>query len=389
MNTISIPQLFSENRLFAQGAQAADFAFLAQDARGPDATIGELRSAKQQAQQTLAQLDAALKNSGQSLDNLVSLFVYLPDYSDADAVAELLRSTFTTSKPAINFVGVSGLDGNCRVRMDAISTTSKERETLLITGLPLSIGAACHGVRVGDFIFLSGVDAADANGRIAAPTNIQAQTAEVLRRIGKILNQQKLALGNICRTFMFMPGTQYRPGYGEARKEVYRGVFTENEFPPNSGIYIRSLGENILLRSMAIAYRVEKKIVTSPKVRLSPGSFSQSVRVGDWLLLAGQDAVTFDRVVEAEGSLAGQTEATLRHTKDIVEAAGGSLDDIVKTTVYLTEGTDRAEFAEAYKNFFTEHSRSETMPAGLTVEVKELSPRCMVEIDSVAYLGRK
>jgi len=187
---------------------------------------------------------------------------------------------------------------------------------------------------------------------------------------------------------MFMPGTKHRPGYGEARKKIYQGVFTEDAFPPNSGIYIASLGPNILLRSMAIAYRGAQKIVTSPKVRLAPGSFSQSVRVGDWLLLAGQDAVTFDRVVESEGSLAGQTEATLRHTKDIVEAAGGTLDDIVKTTVYLTEGTNRVEFAAAYQSFFAAHGRKRTMPAGLTVVVKELSPRCLVEIDSVAYLGK-
>jgi 2-iminobutanoate/2-iminopropanoate deaminase len=113
------------------------------------------------------------------------------------------------------------------------------------------------------------------------------------------------------------------------------------------------------------------------------------VRVGDWLLLAGQDAVTFERVVECEGSLAGQTEATLRHTFDIVEAAGGSVDDIVKTTVYLTEGSHREEFAEAYRKFFASRSRTGTMPAGLTVVVEELSPRCFVEIDSVAYLGNR
>ena len=182
-------------------------------------------------------------------------------------------------------------------------------------------------------------------------TRLQIQTTEVLTRIEKILGRQQLGLGNLCRTFMFMPGTKYRPGYGEARKKVYQGIFAEDAFPPNSGIYIRSLGENILLRSMAIAYRGEQKIVASPNVRLAPGSFSQSVRVSDWLLLAGQDAVTFDRVVECEGNLAGQTEATLRHTKDIVEAAGGSMDDIVKTTVYLTKGTNRPEFAAAYRRF--------------------------------------
>ena len=232
------------------------------------------------------------------------------------------------------------------------------------------------------------MDASDGRGTIAAPTTIQLQTKEVLTRIMNILGTKQLGLGNLCRTFMFMPGTQYRPGYGEARKEIYGGVFRDDEFPPNSGIYIRALGENTLLRSVAIAYRGKIEIVTSPKVRQAPGSFSQSARVGDWLLLAGQDAVGFNREVKAEGSLAGQTEATLEHTKDIVEAAGGSLDDLVKTTVYLTEGTDRAEFAEAYRKFFVTHSRNQPLPTGLTVVVQELSPRCLVEIDSVAYLGR-
>jgi 2-iminobutanoate/2-iminopropanoate deaminase len=185
---------------------------------------------------------------------------------------------------------------------------------------------------------------------------------------------------------MFMPSTDDRPGYGEARKRVYKDIFVEDEFPPNSGIYIQELGHDILLRSVAIAYAGRQTIVASPKVRKAPGSFSQSVRVGGWLLQAGQDAVGFNRVVEAEGDLAGQTKVTLQHIKDIVEEAGGTLDDIVKTTVYLTADQDRSKFTNAYQAFFAANKRNSKMPAGLTVEVRELSPRCLVEIDAVALL---
>ncbi len=386
--TIEQKTLFSEPNLFSPAAQAGEIIFLAQDARGPDGTVGAAQSAAQQTHQCLFNLDIALLPFRHSTADVVSLSIYLSDYRDAGAVAAVLRARCKDNSPAVNFVGVCGLEGGCRVRMDAIATTSEDRETIRIADLPPSIGAGCHAVRVGDLFFLSGVDAADHEGRIPAESSIQAQTTEVLTRIEKILGSNKLGLGDLCRTFMFMPGTKHRPGYGEARKKVYRGIFAEDAFPPNSGIYIPSLGENILLRSMAIAYRGKQEIVTSPKVRLAPGSFSQSARVGDWLLLAGQDAVTFDRVVEYEGSLAGQTEATLRHTKDIVEAAGGSLDDIVKTTVYLTEGSNREEFAAAYRKFFAAHGRNGAMPTGLTVVVEELSPRCLVEIDSVAHLGR-
>jgi 2-iminobutanoate/2-iminopropanoate deaminase len=80
--------------------------------------------------------------------------------------------------------------------------------------------------------------------------------------------------------------------------------------------------------------------------------------------------------------------STLRHLKDIVEEAGGTLDDVVKTTVYLIAGQGRSRFANAYRRFFTRYLSSAKMPAGLTMEVEELSPRCLVEIDAVAHLAR-
>ena len=382
-------QLFSEKDLFLQGTVAGEFAFLAQDGRrfGDDASD---KSVRDQALRAVENLDLALHTARLDLQSIVSLMIYLPQYADARQVTEVLHQAFGDSfetYPAITLVGIAGLDGNCRVRMDAVATSSRDREALRLSELPLPLGNRCHGVRVGNFIFLSGMDAADSQGNVFSPATIQSQTTEVLSRINKILNAQKLSLGDLCRTFMFMPSTEYRPGYGEARKKIYQNIFAEDEFPPNSGIYIRDLGRNILLRSVAIAYRGEKSIVASPKVRKAPGSFSQSVRVGDWLLLAGQDAVGFNREIEAEGDLAGQTKATLRHLKDIVEAAGGTLADVVKTTIYLTAGQDRSTFAGAYREFFNRHNPASTIPAGFTVEVQELAPGCLVEIDALAYLG--
>jgi enamine deaminase RidA (YjgF/YER057c/UK114 family) len=295
--TQSESTVFSEPNLFSQTVQSGEFTFLAQDARSPDGQISGGQTAEQQTRDSLLNLDFALHEHSLSTADVISLSVFLADYRNATVVAKTLRDRFSDGGPAVNFIGVCALEGGCRVRMDAIATISEDRETINLADLPLSIGAGCHGVRVGNFYFLAGVDAANSRGHIDAATTIEAQTTEVLTHIQRILGEEKLSLGNICRTFMFMPGTKHRPGYGEARKKIYQGVFTEDAFPPNSGIYIASLGPNILLRSMAIAYRGTQKIVTSPKVRLAPGSFSQSVRVGDWLLLAGQDAVTFDRVV--------------------------------------------------------------------------------------------
>jgi 2-iminobutanoate/2-iminopropanoate deaminase len=387
-SAIDSQQLFSEKDLFAQGALAGEFVFLALDGRSSDGQLTDSTVAGQ-TRAALANLTTGLKSVGLTLADVVSLMVYLPGYQGAAEVAEILGMVFgndSETLPAITLVGVAGLHGGCQVRMDAIATTSKDREAFRHRDLPLAQGALCHGVRIGNLVFLSGVDATDGRGNSALAPTIQAQTTETLNRIKALLGTQSLALGDLCRTFMFMPGTQYRPGYGEARKIVYDGIFADDEFPPNSGIYVPTLGPNVLLRSVAVAYRGAKTIVASPKVRKAPGSFSQSVRVGDWLLVAGQDAVGFNREVENEGSFEGQIEATLRHLKDIVEEAGGTSDDVVKTTTYLIAGQDRARFAEAYQEFFRRYLRSSSMPAGLTMEVQELSPRCLVEIDAVAWL---
>jgi 2-iminobutanoate/2-iminopropanoate deaminase len=389
-SVIESPQLFSEKNLFAQGVLAGEFAFLAQDGRAADGTVADLTT-RCQARRTLENLATGLKAVGLDLSKIVSLMVYLPRYESAADVAEELAAAFAgdpKNLPAITLVGIAGLEAGCRVRMDAIATTGGDRESFRHEDVPLAQGSLCHGVRAGNFVFLSGIDATDGQGHSALPLAIQTQTTETLGRMRRLLGTQRLSLGDLCRTFMFMPGTHYRPGYGEARKAVYKSIFAADEFPPNSGIYIPTLGANVLLRSVAIAYRGVKAIVASPKVRKAPGSFSQSMGTGDWLWLAGQDAVGFNREVENEDSFEGQIDATLRHLKDIVEEAGGTLDDVVKTTIYLVAGQDRTRFAKTYCEFFSRYRRSSTMPDGLTMEVQELSPRCLVEIDAVAFLAR-
>ena len=380
-------QLYSETTIFSQGIVADEFTFVAVDTRRPDGSV-EDRSAKAQCIRSCEALRLALDSCGQDLQNLVSLTVFLADYADAPDIIGALHSQLDRrATPAITFVGVSALEGNCRVRIDAVATPDRIKP-ILLDDLPLAAGARCHGVRARDFIFLSGVDAGDSNGKVTPPATIQFQTTTVLNRIAQDSERSETVACRPLPHFHVHAEHRFAPGYGEARKEVYKNIFEEDQFPPNSGIYIQDLGKDILLRSVAIAYDGKQTIVASPKVRKAPGSFSQSVRVDDWLLQAGQDAVGFNRIVEGEGDLAGQTKITLQHIKDIVEEAGGTLDDIVKTTIYLIAGQDRSTFTTAYREFFAANKRNSTMPAGLTVEVRELSPRCLVEIDAVALLRR-
>jgi 2-iminobutanoate/2-iminopropanoate deaminase len=377
--------------LFSPMVRAGELVFLAEDARGPDGSLANARDAVSQARQTIENLRRTLQKTGLDLNHLVSLIIFLTDYNDATEIARLIESYFPDPKkayPATSFVGVMSLDGDCAIRMDAIGTNSADRAEINVPGVSYGPGSRCHGVRVGDLFFLSGVDAGGPGGSAAASADMGVQTGAILDRLAAILKSEGLSLGDMFRTFMFMPDLSVRAAYGDARRKKYKNIFKLEEYPANSGIGVKSLGQNLLLRSVAIASRDRTKaVVASDKVRLAPGSFSQSYRAGRWLFIAGQDAITFDRKTRAVGDLVGQTEASLMDTRYIVEAAGGTLDNVVKTTAYLIVGQENPKFAMAYRKFFKTYRRMSTMPSGLTVEVKELAPECLVEIDSVAHLG--
>jgi len=127
--------------------------------------------------------------------------------------------------------------------------------------------------------------------------------------------------------------------------------------------------------------------VTVPNVaEAAPGLWSNCIRAGDLLFIAGQVA----RPLEGGKSLVGsneyeQTKQIFLRIKSICEAAGGSLDDIVKMTIYMVDIRNNTEVWRARREFFTGD-----FPASTLVEVRSLAgPETLVEIETVAYLGKK
>ena len=397
MDRISSARLFDESSLFLQGVRAGNLTFVATDARGPDGSIPDKRDPGNQARQTLKNLRTALSGVNQNLDNLVSLWVLLTSYDDADAVARVLDESFPNPQgayPAVCFLGVTGLESGCVVRMDAVASDSRDRSQIGASGVPLSKGSRCHGVRVENLHFLSGIDGSDkASGGGNPYQSMARQVSLILDRTDATLKSQKLSLGDMVRNYNFLCGMadlSIQGAHRDIRRQRLGDIFKPDEFPVQSRIGIRTLGQNILQRSIVVATGDRgKAYISSDRVRATPNMFAQSVRVGDWLFLAGQDSFDLEHQIIGAGDLVMQTDVSMMHIKDIVEAAGGTIDDVVKTTVYLLEGQDRSVFASAYQKFFKNHKRSQWMPTGLTLGVEALAPDCIVEIDAVAYLGPK
>lgn len=112
------------------------------------------------------------------------------------------------------------------------------------------------------------------------------------------------------------------------------------------------------------------------------GPYSQAVVVDGWVFASG--AIPLDPATgELEtGSVARQTELVFRNLTAVLEAAGASLDRVVKTTVFLADMATFAEMNEVYGRHFGDHR-----PARATVQAAGLPKNVAVEIEAVARLA--
>jgi 2-iminobutanoate/2-iminopropanoate deaminase len=112
------------------------------------------------------------------------------------------------------------------------------------------------------------------------------------------------------------------------------------------------------------------------------GPYSQAIRAGGFVFVSGQIAIDPATGQFMAGSVAEQTKQVFKNLAAVLEAAGSSLDRIVKTTVFLQDMKDFAEMNEVYATFF-----SDAPPARATVAAAGLPRDARVEIEAVALLS--
>jgi len=111
------------------------------------------------------------------------------------------------------------------------------------------------------------------------------------------------------------------------------------------------------------------------------GPYSQAVVVGGMVYTAGQIPLVPGTMQMVEGDVAAQTLQVFANLKAVLQAAGSSLDRVVKATVFLTDMADFPAMNEVYAREFGDHR-----PARSTVAVRTLPKNARVEIDLIALV---
>ena len=125
-----------------------------------------------------------------------------------------------------------------------------------------------------------------------------------------------------------------------------------------------------------------RSIVSTPNAPAAIGTYSQAVRCGDTLYLSGQIGLdpTTGKLVDG---IDDQIQRVFGNLKAVAEAAGASLGDVVKLTVYLTDLTNFARVNETMARFF-----SQPYPARAVVGVASLPRGALVEADAIIVFQR-
>ncbi len=126
----------------------------------------------------------------------------------------------------------------------------------------------------------------------------------------------------------------------------------------------------------------QKKVITRPGEPLTPTSlFSPATQLGNMLFLSGSGAHDPQTHKVVPGPIGNQVKQCLENLKVVLEAAGSSMNKVLKCTVFLTDITDFPAMNEVYHSYFPANPPSRT-----TIAAKDLPGNSPVEIECIAYV---
>ncbi|MEE8624513.1 MAG: RidA family protein [Acidiferrobacterales bacterium] len=124
-----------------------------------------------------------------------------------------------------------------------------------------------------------------------------------------------------------------------------------------------------------------KQVIKTDKAPQAIGTYSQAVRVDSTVYLSGQIPLVPETMEIVQGDVSAQIERVFENLKAVVEAAGGTLANVVKLTVYLTDLANFAQVNEVMTSYF-----QEPFPARAAIGVAALPKGVAVEVDAILVL---
>ena len=386
--------------LYAAGQIASDYKTgVAPEARQDPAFPYYGSDIQKQARYILQNLRSVFEAAGCSLADVVKSQVFMTDLADFHYFDQVWKEFFPSPPPRTT-VQVSGLlVPGCRVEIDLIGVRpGVERRVITGAATPTPMAHYCQGVVVGDTLYAAGQIASDYRTGVppearrdpAFPyyaSDIQRQTRYVLQNIASVYRAAGCDFADTVKAQVFLTDLDDFVHFNAVWREFFSSP------PPRTTVQIGALlvpGCRIEIDLTAVHKRVPRKVIATADSPTPQAHYSQALLAGETLYLAGQLASHPETGMAAEArqdpafpyygsNIQKQTRHVLKNLRNVLKSAGLSLDDVVKSQVFLTDLNDFYYMDQVWKEFFP------SPPPRTTLQVSGLLvPECRVEIDLTA-----
>jgi enamine deaminase RidA (YjgF/YER057c/UK114 family) len=330
-----------EGAPYSGAVSAAGFVFIsAQTGIGGDAPPAA--DVGTQTTRAIERVKALLESAGSSLEQTVTVHVYLRRAADFEAMNAAYRQQFA-DKPPTRTTVVAPLPGPALVAVAAVAVpVGVDREVLHPAGWIKSPRPYSYIVRANGLVFLSGLISRRGADDAAVPGPMQTQIRTILDNAGVLLKTAGLTMADVVSSRVFLTDdTYYEPMNEEYRK--YFGV----DPPARATAIVELVGLEASAEITLIASEHEREIIgpsLAPSFPLSP-----AVRAGRLVFLSGVLGNTDKNL----GDVGAQTRETMERIGRTLEGAGLGFGDVVDSTIYLPDLAHQKRVDEVYRTFFT------------------------------------
>jgi reactive intermediate/imine deaminase len=386
--------------VFAAGQLASDFKTgVPQEARKHPNFPFYGSDIKLQTDYILKNMAKTFKAAGTSLDNVIKAQVFLMDLNDFNGFDEVWKQHFKVPPPRTT-IGTTGLlVKDTLVEIDLIATMPDKPAKVVKSGAPKPLANYSEAMQAGDLVFAAGQLASDFRTGVPASarrgenfpfygSDIQLQTEFVLENLKKTFETAGSSLDHVVKAQVFLTNLNDFAGFDQVWKRYFK-VPPPRTTVGTSGLLVRETLVEVDLIGYVPRSGLKHEVITSGAPR-PLANYSEAFTLGEFVFAAGQIASDYKTGVPTEArkhanfpfygsDIKLQTAYILNNLKQTFEAAGSSIDNVVKAQVFLTDLNNFAAFDEVWKQFF------KVPPPRTTVGTTGLLVKdALVEIDLIA-----
>lgn len=375
---ISPPEVGPTMGMYQKAVRAGNTIYIsgqvAWDAEGNTVGRGDVEA---QTARLFENMETVLSAAGAGFGDIVSSTSYMTSVLYRPTIAAARAERGLTSSPHTLLVMSSLARPDLLVEVAGVAVVDTEREVIQPVDVHDVSDRYAHAIRAGDTVYLSGQVALDPDGKLVGPGDIEAQATQVFENMRRVMAAAGGTLDDIVKITAYMTNVLYREGYGKARQAAGMAE------TPSTLIVVPSLAlPEFLIEIEAVAVLGGAKEVIRPTtIHDQTGRYAPAIRAGNTIYMAGSVPLNPDSSLAGPGDVEAQANRIYENIRLTLEAAGASLDDVVRTTTYLTNMAYRQTNNDVRKQFGL------TNTANSTVAVASLArPDYLLEVEALAVV---